>query len=204
VRRRVLSVTLRVVVFAVVGAVLTVLVAWGIALWGPSTGSHVRHAAPNWYPGLPTEWPRSVPLVSDRFDNIGHSMIGCATLDYVDGRGYSQTVHLQGFPLHAMKAESRRVFIGKTQSERTFVGTWRFPGRWTTRPYLEASLGLFPLWRGFLIDTVFWGTTAFIVWSVPGLARRGVRRRRGRRGRCVGCGYELKGLAVCPECGGGA
>jgi hypothetical protein len=57
------------------------------------------------------------------------------------------------------------------------------------------------IWPGFLVDTAFWGGAAFMVWSAPGFVRRGVRRRRGR---CVRCGYELKGLAVCPECGGGA
>jgi hypothetical protein len=51
------------------------------------------------------------------------------------------------------------------------------------------------------VDTAFWGGAAFMVWSAPGFVRRGVRRRRGR---CVRCGYELKGLAMCPECGGGA
>jgi hypothetical protein len=63
------------------------------------------------------------------------------------------------------------------------------------------DLPLVPLWPGFLVDTAFWGGAAFLVWSVPGFVRRGVRRRRGR---CVRCGYELKGLAVCPECGGAA
>ena len=56
-------------------------------------------------------------------------------------------------------------------------------------------------WPGFAVDTAFWGGAAFVVWSVPGFVRRGVRRRRGR---CVRCGYELAGGDVCPECGGAA
>ena len=58
-------------------------------------------------------------------------------------------------------------------------------------------LPLLPL-SGFLVDTAFWGGAAFVVWSVPSFVRRRVRRRRGR---CVRCGYELVGVAVCPECG---
>jgi hypothetical protein len=75
------------------------------------------------------------------------------------------------------------------------------PPQW----YLDGTvLPTVPLWPGFLVDTAFWGGAAFVVWSVrggAGFVRRGVRRRRGR---CVRCGYELKGLAVCPECGGAA
>ena len=41
----------------------------------------------------------------------------------------------------------------------------------------------------------------FLLWSAPGFVRR-QRRRRG--GQCVVCGYELKGMTKCPECGGEA
>lgn len=46
---------------------------------------------------------------------------------------------------------------------------------------------------------------ALPVWLVLMGGRWGYLVRRGRRraglGRCVGCGYELYGLGVCPECG---
>jgi hypothetical protein len=52
---------------------------------------------------------------------------------------------------------------------------------------------------------------ALFLWPIVAMSHtlrslpRGIRHAsRRRRGRCVGCGYELKGLAVCPECGGGA
>jgi hypothetical protein len=51
---------------------------------------------------------------------------------------------------------------------------------------------------GFALDTAFYGTLAFLLWSAPGFVRR---QRRRRRGLCVGCGYELKGMQKCPECG---
>jgi hypothetical protein len=66
-------------------------------------------------------------------------------------------------------------------------------------PY-AAVLPAHVIWPGFLVDMAFWGGAAFIVWGAPGLVRRGVRRGRGR---CVGCGYELKDLSTCPECGSG-
>ncbi len=62
-----------------------------------------------------------------------------------------------------------------------------------------------PLWLGFMINTVFYGVGFWLLWfglfRGPGMIRRGVRRRRGR---CVKCGYDLRGNAAgsaCPECG---
>jgi hypothetical protein len=74
------------------------------------------------------------------------------------------------------------------------VGFWWVPQgplRGNRLPYL-------PAWPGFALDTVFYGTLAFLLWSAPGFVRR---TRRRRRGLCVACGYELKGTPKCPECG---
>ena len=67
----------------------------------------------------------------------------------------------------------------------------------------EHQLPYSPLWPGFALDTAFYGTLAFLLWSAPGFVRRRVRKRRGL---CVGCGYDLRGAAgggPCPECGRG-
>jgi len=76
-----------------------------------------------------------------------------------------------------------------------------------------------PIWPGFLIDTLFYGVIWLVLFFGVGAVRRGVRRRRGR---CVMCGYDLRGQrqesphpqplshgergasgAGCPECGWG-
>jgi len=65
-------------------------------------------------------------------------------------------------------------------------------------------LPIIPIWPGFVLNVLFyavvWLGGSFVVRRV--LDRRRVRRCR-KRGVCVtrGCGYELKGLGVCPECG---
>jgi hypothetical protein len=69
---------------------------------------------------------------------------------------------------------------------------------WRMLPEREHRLPMFPLWPGFALDTAFYGTLAFLLWSAPGFVRK---KRRRRRGLCVGCGYELKGMEKCPECG---
>jgi hypothetical protein len=61
-----------------------------------------------------------------------------------------------------------------------------------------------PIWRGLLINTAFYGGIIWLLWFDPGMIRRGVRRQRGL---CVRCGYDLRGGSAggaCPECGGGS
>lgn len=63
-------------------------------------------------------------------------------------------------------------------------------------------LPLKPLWFGFMINLVFY---ALVLWLIT-LAALTVRRLiRNRRGRCIKCGYDLRGdiSQGCPECGWG-
>ncbi|MCA9282741.1 MAG: hypothetical protein KDA30_11930 [Phycisphaerales bacterium] len=58
------------------------------------------------------------------------------------------------------------------------------------------------LWRGLIGNTVFYGVIAWLFIVVLACCRRAIRRRRGL---CEWCGYSLAGLdavARCPECGG--
>lgn len=57
---------------------------------------------------------------------------------------------------------------------------------------------LYPIVPGFVLNTVIHAAVGAGVWWGAGWMRRARRRRRGL---CEGCGYELAGLAMCPECG---
>ena len=62
----------------------------------------------------------------------------------------------------------------------------------------DLDVKLQPVWRGFLLNTVFYAL-AFILpagmwWSLRRLIRR-------RRGLCPGCGYPMGESDVCTECG---
>lgn len=63
--------------------------------------------------------------------------------------------------------------------------------RWTMLP-------LQPLPLGFTINTLFYAS--LLAAPVLGFATL-KRRRRAKRGLCIGCGYEVTGVDVCPECG---
>jgi hypothetical protein len=107
----------------------------------------------------------------------------------------------RGWPWTAMWCE-----VSKNDPFRWQGGLeWRAPSGITT-PRLTA-LPLRPLWPWFGVDAAFWAT----VFVAAVLVLRGVRwRARRRGGKCLECGYDLRGLgaglergAKCPECGVG-
>jgi len=63
-------------------------------------------------------------------------------------------------------------------------------------------LPLRPIFPGFLVNTLFYAAMWFGIFFGVAALRRFIRKRRGR---CVKCGYDLRGdvAAGCPECGWG-
>ena len=59
-----------------------------------------------------------------------------------------------------------------------------------------------PIWRGFVINTIFYGALLWLLTLGPLSARRMIRHQCGR---CIKCGYDLRGNSEggCPECGWG-
>ena len=76
----------------------------------------------------------------------------------------------------------------------------RPPHYWRT--FRVRTLPLLPIWRGLILNTIFYAGILWLLWSSPFAARRFIRRRRCR---CVTCGYDLCGTEQegCPECGWG-
>lgn len=67
--------------------------------------------------------------------------------------------------------------------------------------YDATALPLRPIWSGFAINTLFYAVVLYGLWSMPLVARRAMRRREGR---CATCGYDLRATRAqdpCPECG---
>jgi hypothetical protein len=90
------------------------------------------------------------------------------------------------------------------------------PGVWRSGMRLEFQtfgfdpedgkrLPMFPLWGGFIIDTVFYAVVLWLLVWIPRAVRALIRIFRGR---CPKCGYDLRGAIPgtgggCPECGWG-
>ncbi len=66
--------------------------------------------------------------------------------------------------------------------------------------FAVVALPLRPLWPGFAINTIFYAAILSLLTFGPFAARRLIRDKRGR---CIKCGYNLRGdlSAGCPECG---
>ena len=65
----------------------------------------------------------------------------------------------------------------------------------------ERWLPYLPIWPGFAVNTLCYGAILWLVLAVlPATLRRHFRRKRGR---CLKCGYDLRGDLDkgCPECG---
>jgi hypothetical protein len=74
------------------------------------------------------------------------------------------------------------------------------PARSTGAWYDPRALPLTPIWPGFVVDWAIATGTVVAAWDGPRLLRRKLRLRAGR---CLSCGYDLRGLGSvpCPECG---
>jgi hypothetical protein len=56
-----------------------------------------------------------------------------------------------------------------------------------------------PVPLAFLANTLLYAAILAGIFFAPQVIRRHLRRRHGR---CTTCGYQLAGIATCPECGG--
>jgi hypothetical protein len=198
----------RVPVCALIGAAATVAVAWGLKVHAANNPGHgwtvvsffgSAELQP-WPVRVPAQWPLGRPDTVSR--RLGVEYQEWDAIEYMQHSIWLEVLRV-GFPAKALGAHYWHDIDNQHRSRARHSGVL---GRHDKRGIgsltsLWSGLPCNPLWPGFLVDTAFWGGAAFMVWSAPGFVRRGVRRRRGR---CVRCGYELKGLAVCPECGGGA
>ncbi len=85
------------------------------------------------------------------------------------------------------------IAVGESNLRVRSMSLSRFP---LMLPYL-------PIWPGLLANTAICGGAWWALLFGPGVLKRWHRRRTGR---CVTCGYDLRGLSgrsegVCPECG---
>ncbi len=216
-RRRVVRVALCIVL----GAVTTVGVAWGCAVRGEAL-AFPRHwkltpitqwdETVGWYaarpyeevPWLmmpPTGWPSTANYrgaianrrLTYRKAQAGHMLNG--------GDLYVQENVQSGWPARAMQVTWHlEAWVGThgPPSKAPIARSWLERGLQTESLKRAArfqdmplALPMLPVLPGFLLDTLFYAVPWWALLATPGLIKRW---RRKRRGACVACGYDLRGL----------
>jgi hypothetical protein len=196
--------------FILVGAAITVLIAWTLALAdlpGPSKPLRPETLAPIWPDTPPAGWAPAESCVQTRqwWGDTVYADDGKLTL--------AMQVERVGLPLRALA--STQVLDGRGPrgpgvfNEVLGLSPWQVGIRPSWRPlrrigptfYHTCILGIRPIWPGLALNTLFYAGLAWGLWQVPLDIRR---RRRRRMNRCVKCGYDRAGIAAdakCPECG---
>ncbi len=151
----------------------------------------------SWPVPVPKEWPRTPERVM--YFRTWESTETSASATAGPGRFDLNLAVLTeyGWPFRSLGEWWRGTSMNNSRMSRGGYIALPNSTRW---PYLW-MVPIRPAWPGFALNTIFYAALAWGLWQVP-LAIR--RRRRGRAGKCVQCGYDLAGLTSgshCPECG---
>ncbi len=223
-KRRIVTI----LIFLLLGAMVNVAVAWGCALWSPQDASRgeremdVQQAWPSYLESL--GWPAPNHAVKLHLSGPGDGELGATVIEITGGdsnAGWSRSdpadqvfvslkIRLFGLPfralqweLHGVRAGSRSMEMvqaaASTAGMRTGIDVSKQAGGiiWQMR-----RLPLTLIWPGFLVNALFYTAILWLLIPGPFVLRRLIRRKRGR---CIKCGYDLRGSpeAGCPECGSG-
>jgi hypothetical protein len=216
--------TIRIFVFLLLGAIVNVAVAWGLAVFdvlpdrasrGGLGGSPVNWVDQEWEaPGgyrLWCEWSTTGQLPYD-----GHVGFRPAELirdwspvprDTPDRVLRSHSAKLvwerhvldaRGWPMLSLLSWQRLTeasrYVDVIGIEIGQMGSRLVAGQ-------SGFLPTRPIWPGFAINTVFYAAVLWMLFAAPFALRKW---RRIRRGLCPKCGYDLRGIPtapVRPECG---
>jgi hypothetical protein len=208
-RGRARKLAIRLAACAVIGAVVNVAIAWMASLWAFAPLEPARKISPSTWPcAVPAAWGRGPSNIDE------YTGTWVTSRDYdIDGVVGVWEARL-GWPFRSLQGMTVNDDVaGVENGERVLAAgyNWSTPQSHSVsalpapewmQPDVN-SLGAFPtqpLWPGFALNSAFYGILASVIWLSPGIARRRLRRARGR---CPACGYDLKGApaATCPECG---
>jgi len=207
---------IKLIQWLLLGAVVNIAVAWActIAANPDVLGQQsvaVDDDIPGWPAGAPSQWPP--PHYSELGWSFGFEIESFMVDDLNPAENWRPDWQCwralrtdAGWPLRSM----RSIWFEQRVSEQVCETSGFLRGGMTIHSNnLKASwaskrFGRMPLWPGFAINTLIYAAALWMLFAGPFALRRANRRRRGR---CVVCGYDLRGRgrgqehAKCPECG---
>jgi hypothetical protein len=194
----------RVIAFLLLGAIVNIAVAWGLAIFAPMryTVSHcgvfIPTTVPNWDVAVISRtgavlvdanasatMARNGPVDPKRIPHWSMTSTVPSELDAQQDRSIQEIAY--GWP--------QLTFFSRNSWNRRHE--WGLVIPWFSK-YDSRILPLRPLWPGFAINTIFYAAVLALVFFVPRKVRRFVRVRRGR---CPACAYPVGSSPVCTECG---
>ncbi len=199
---------LNVLIVVLVGALLSIALAWRCAAIG--RGGSLDTLSPANASEL---WSRYVPhhappqsIWADTRIGSGITRVFLSEASPVESDSfqfYMCVVTRAGWPLRCLEGQVHHYAQGSTERSHT-VAVWYLPGTaYLPRAWSRQPLPLSPLPIGFLLNTVFY---AALAWAAAGLWARIRRRARLDRNECPQCRYRQippysNEPTPCPECG---
>ncbi len=216
----------KLVVFLLLGAVVNVAVAWGLAV-RPYSGASFSSWPSDGYEwtspdGFDTyiwkrtgEWRVSQDRMNKTVFRLGPAPPKLNDSQYLDlipdwsafaepevrARPDADRFEEQasGWPLLCLRLDGPLFWFvnGHASPYSEMSGRLELP--WFEPPWRNV-VPYHPIWPGFAINTTLYASVLLLLALVPFTARRMIRRKRGH---CIKCGYDLRGEpdAGCPECG---
>ena len=151
----------------------------------------------NWSPPVPWDDAASIRAAADEPPIPPWG----GYLQPTEREGFARIVDARGWPMLAMYGcfEERAPAWGDPPPG----GEPDIAGAIMLNAETPRILPLAPIWPGFAVDALFYGALWLLIHLLlvdPGITRRSLRHHHGR---CLKCGYDLRGgpHEKCPECG---
>ena len=216
---------LRICVFLLLGAIVNVAVAWGLANWtfpryfsdilwldlggdrlcagyvGSGLGSGSIHWAQDYSRSYIESLPNPLPLKTTIAPPAWSRFHDCESP--LSGEISAYIEEGRGWPMISLSyGTSFANDSSLKQIRRPLVvdgiAMGVRPPRQVRYGPVPKALPLQPIWPGFAINTVFYAALFWLLFAAPFALRR---RRRIRRGLCPKCAYPVGDSPVCTECG---
>ena len=184
---------LQIIVLLVLGAIVNVAVAWGCT-WRAARSNQAEMAICSLETVLATQTRRKKTL----FEPTAEGRYLVTHYNLSPAESATNAFRTLGFEyVHTARPDGKSVVVASGMPLASLTRTWQpWEFDFTNLPSGVAK----PIWPGFAINTIFYAAMLWVVFFVPGMVKRRVRRRRGL---CPACAYPIGTSEVCTECGEG-